>query len=277
MAKTLHDFLDQHRDVVRVVLDDLVGSSPREVGADIFVSPTGQWGTIGGGQLEYLAIDEARRMLRQGQEAVQLDIPLGPDIGQCCGGRVRLVFQRIDDAARSAALQGLAQRAHAEPHIYIFGAGHVGRALASALALLPFRPIVVDSRQEELALLEADVERRLSALPEGDVRQARPGSIFLIVTHDHALDFLLAREALLRGDALYVGMIGSKTKRGTFSNWLRRAFGPDADVMLEDLVCPIGAGGSHDKRPAVIAAMVAAELLILQDMRASISLADHSV
>nr|WP_321444036.1 xanthine dehydrogenase accessory protein XdhC [uncultured Cohaesibacter sp.] len=276
MARTLHDFLDQHREVVRVRLEDLVGSSPREVGAEIFVSSTEQWGTIGGGQLEYLAIDEARRMLRQGRETVQLDIPLGPDIGQCCGGRVRLGFQMLDATMRAAALKGQAEQAQDLPRVYIFGAGHVGRALASALALLPFQPIVIDSRAEELALLEADVEHRLSALPESEVRAARAGSIFLILTHDHALDFLLAREALLRGDALYVGMIGSKTKRGTFSHWLRREFGADADVMLEDFVCPIGAGGSRDKRPSVIAAMVAAELLILQDMRASIMLADHT-
>lgn len=276
MAETLHSFFEQHSDVVQVLLDDLAGSSPREVGATLFVSASAQWGTIGGGQLEYLAIDEARRMLRQGRQRVRLTIPLGPDIGQCCGGRVRLSFLRLDEASRAEALRHEAQEADAAPHVYIFGAGHVGRALASALALLPYQPIVIDSRAEELALLEADVEQRLSALPEGDVRTARPGSIFLILTHDHALDFLLAREALLRGDALYVGMIGSKTKRGTFSNWLRREFGSDADLMLEDFVCPIGAGGSHDKRPAVIAAMVAAELLILQDMRASIAVADHS-
>ena len=81
-----------------------------------------------------------------------------------------------------------------------------------------------------------------------------------MLTHDHALDFLIAREALARGDAAYVGMIGSRTKRVSFERWLRRAEdGAAADTGA--LVCPIGAAGRPDKRPEVIAAFVAAEIM----------------
>ena len=276
-AERLEAFFAAHEDVVRVAIGDLKGSSPREVGATIFVSPSAQWGTIGGGQLEYLAIDEARRMVRQSLDKMRLDVPLGPEIGQCCGGQVSLHFNWLDADQRLVELKRLNRAKQSETAVYIFGAGHVGRALASALSLLPVRPVVIDSRAEELALLEVDVEQRLCALPECEVRSAEPGNVFIILTHDHALDFLLAREALLRGDALYVGMIGSKTKRGTFSNWLKREFGSDADHLLDNFVCPIGAGGSQDKRPAVIAAMVAAELMILQDKLASVVLVDQDV
>ena len=269
MAK-LCAFLEAHQNVIQVRLADLKGSSPREVGASIFVSETGLFGTIGGGQLEYIAIDEARRMLKREELEREMTVPLGPEIGQCCGGVVKLVFNCLDDLARENTLLREERQIQALPHVYIFGAGHVGRALAASLSLLPLRPILVDSRASELALTDIDIEMRCSPLPEADVRTAPAGSAFVILTHDHALDFLLAREALLRGDAHYVGMIGSKTKRGKFKNWLRQDLGEDATILLEDFICPIGAGGANDKRPSVIAAMVAAEIVMVLEARAEI-------
>ena len=123
-------------------------------------------------------------------------------------------------------------------------------------------------------MLEVRVEQACIALPEAELRAAPPGSAFVILTHDHALDFLLVREALLKGDAAYVGMIGSKTKRARFAHWLRQDLEREADPLLEGLTCPIGAGGANDKRPAVIAAMVAAE--IMTAMERPVAAADHS-
>ncbi|MEZ5714807.1 MAG: XdhC family protein [Paracoccaceae bacterium] len=93
---TLAEFLAQPGAVVRVRIAAVAGSSPREVGAEMLVSHTGEYGTIGGGQLEYMALDEARRLLAGGVERAGMDVPLGPEIGQCCGGRVRLDLQRLD-------------------------------------------------------------------------------------------------------------------------------------------------------------------------------------
>ena len=261
----LHALLEKSDAVVRVELADLKGSVPREIGATIYVAKTAIHGTIGGGQLEYMAIDEARRMVRQGQSEQTVTIPLGPEIGQCCGGVVTLHFSLMDQQARFSAIARQAQEIAARPDIYIFGAGHVGRALAATLALLPVRPVLVDSRANELKLVETEVEQRCTPLPEAQVRATKAGSGFVIMTHDHALDFLLAREALLRGDAGYVGMIGSKSKRGTFAHWLKKQPLCGTEISLENLLCPIGAGGSRDKRPAVIAAMVAAELMTVLD------------
>ena len=109
----------------------------------------------------------------------------------------------------------------------------------SALALLPVRTVLVDGRDEELSMASAGVERVLTPLPEEVVRRAPAGSAFAVMTHDHALDFLVAREALARGDAAYVGMIGSRTKLVSFRRWLREA-GP---VDTAGLVCPVGAAG----------------------------------
>jgi xanthine dehydrogenase accessory factor len=245
--------------VALVTVEEARGSTPREAGAWMLVAPRATLGTIGGGQLEYMAIDAARAMLARGAAAETLDIPLGPEIGQCCGGRTLLAVERVG-AETVARVRARAAVEHAAlPAVYVLGAGHVGRALAAALALLPVRPIVVDSRADELAMLPVGIEIRQTPLPEAAVRDAVPGSAFVILTHDHALDFLIAREALARGDAAYVGMIGSKTKLASFRRWLRETEEPAPDTA--PLVCPIGAAGRPDKRPAVIAAFVAAEIM----------------
>lgn len=231
--------------MIKVTVTSAKGSTPRDCGAYMVVTKAGVRGTIGGGQLEYMAIDRARAMLRKGEEQAAMDIPLGPEIGQCCGGRVRLELARIAQEPAPPLY----------PHVLIFGAGHVGRALGRALRLLPLRPIVIDQRAEKIALAP-DLETRLTALPEAELRAAPQGSSYVIVTHDHALDFLLAAEALGRDDAPYVGMIGSATKRAQF-----KRFAKSQGVDPSALICPIGAGYSRDKRPQIIAALTAAELI----------------
>lgn len=231
--------------MILVTIAATKGSTPREAGAWMVVTPDSTRGTIGGGQLEYMAMDEARQMLRQGQGHRRMEIPLGPEIGQCCGGRVTLDLTRVERAPPAPVT----------PDVLIFGAGHTGRALARALALLPLNPILIDQRSGELSLA-GNVTTRLTPLPEAEIRAAAPGSAFVILTHDHALDFLLAAEALTRSDAPYVGMIGSATKRARFHRFAR-----SRNIDPGRLTCPIGAGACHDKRPEIIAALTAAELI----------------
>jgi xanthine dehydrogenase accessory factor len=260
------------------------GSAPREAGAFMLVSPTATLGTIGGGALEYMVIDRARQVLRSGEaagdakavaEAVgrsgargeslhTLDIPLGPEIGQCCGGRVDIAMRRLDPAGAAALIEAAEFEAVFRPHVYLFGAGHVGHALARALALLPLHVHVVDTRPAELAGLPATVEAVAAPMPEAVVRAAPIGSAFVILTHDHALDFLIALEALARVDSPYVGMVGSRTKRAKFAAWFKSEGGDPA--ALERLVLPIGGAsfprGLGDKRPEVIATLAAAEIMV---------------
>lgn len=257
-SQNLQAFLAQQEAVIHVFLTKVAGSSPRERGAEMLVSQAALWGTIGGGQLEYIAIDRARQMLRSGEETALLDVQLGPEINQCCGGRVDVSFSKLDKAAMAKLQARYAEQRKAQPHIYIFGAGHVGRALAEFLQYLPVHTVLIDSRGDELARSSADVKKRQSALPEEDVRSAPSGSAFIIATHDHNLDFLISASALARDDASYVGMIGSKTKRAKFEYWCNTNE-PSLETSL--LVSPIGASKVKDKRPSVIAAFVTAELM----------------
>lgn len=239
--------------MIRVRVARVWGSTPREPGAEMFVSRNALEGTIGGGQLEYLALDRARRMIALDETRAAMTVALGPDIGQCCGGKVELAFDREPAAARAP-----------KPPVLIFGAGHVGRALARALRPLPLAPRLIDTREAELALADPDIPTTLSAIPEAEIRAAPSGAAFVILTHDHALDFLLAAEALQRADAAYVGMIGSRSKRATFVHYAARE-GVDAGA----LICPIAAGYPRDKRPEVIAAFAAAEILARMVERAA--------
>jgi len=255
---TLAQFLAAHSAVIHVRLSGVRGSSPRDTGAQMFVAQDGLHGTIGGGQLEYMAIDKARAMLRAGRVSEEMDVPLGPEIGQCCGGRVAVTLTQMDDAARHAARDEDAVETANRPHVYIFGAGHVGRALARFTQFLPVQSVLIDARPEELALADANVQTRLSVMAEADIRHAPPNSAFVVATHDHALDLLLTSEALNRGDAAYVGLIGSATKRVKFTRF-HKDHSPGGD--MSGLTCPIGATASRDKRPEVIAAFVAAEIM----------------
>ena len=170
-----------------------------------------------------------------------------------------LTFRIGDDAARAALALKLKEKLKALPQVWLFGAGHVGRALADALLLLPLKIFAVETRKNELDLMSAGASHRLVAMPEAVVKDIAPGSAVVILTHDHALDFLIARQALARNDLAYVGMIGSKTKRATFASWARQE-GLTHDAIGR-LIMPIGGKTVSDKRPAVIAAMTAAEIL----------------
>jgi xanthine dehydrogenase accessory factor len=256
----IRDFLRRAQAAILVEVTGAAGSTPRDTDAFMLVSERGTFATIGGGQLEYMAIDHARRALRFNVAAEPMDVPLGPEIGQCCGGRVGLTFTAVTPTIARDLIARSDREMASRPHVYVFGAGHVGDALAMALSLAPLRVILVDTREDELiASTVPRIETCLTAMPEAVVRDAPAGSSFVILTHDHALDFLIAAEALKRPDAAYVGMIGSKTKRATFRNWLSREVGqPD---LFENLICPIGGTAVKDKRPAVIATLAASEIM----------------
>jgi xanthine dehydrogenase accessory factor len=263
-AADLRAFIAANPAAIVAELTAVRGSSPRAAGTFMLISGSGQTGTIGGGALEYMVVDRARQVLRSGEHRDNLDIPLGPEIGQCCGGRVDVSLRRLNAAMTGELIGRLEAEAAALPHIYLFGSGHVGHALAQALAALPLRVHVVDTRPDELTDLPENVTTHAVALPETIVRAAPKGSAYVILTHDHALDFLIAAEALQREDAPYIGMVGSRTKKARFRSWYLSEGYPAE--RLDRLVLPIG-GKAYpdalgDKRPEVIAALAAAEILV---------------
>ena len=164
-----------------------------------------------------------------------------------------------DPAGRRWLLDAcLAPRAH----LTLFGAGHVGAALVRALAELPCHVTWVDEREDMFpATLPGNVAIEVSDAPEALVAQAPPGASFLVMTHNHALDMRLSEAILARADAGWFGLIGSKTKRMQFEHRLQ-ARGCDP-ARVKAMVCPIGLPGIANKAPAVLAASVAAQLLMV--------------
>ena len=258
---SLAAFLARHLDrgVILVTLSAAQGSTPREAGAAMAVSTDATNGTIGGGQLEFHCIDIARAMLTTGEIARELAIPLGPQMGQCCGGQVKMTLKRADVAELALVSARETAQAARRPAVLIFGAGHTGRALAQALAPLPFATTLVDDRDGALGGLPAAITCIRMADPAQAVDEARPGCAFIVLTHSHALDYRLVEAVLARGDAAYLGMIGSATKRARFESGFLRAGG--RKEALARLTCPIGGSDVDDKRPEVIAALTAAELV----------------
>jgi xanthine dehydrogenase accessory factor len=222
------------------------GSTPREAGAKMVVSANGLAGTIGGGNLEYQCEAAARALLAGDAEGPSTrDFPLGPALGQCCGGHLTVLFEVL----RPPKL-----------HVALFGAGHVGKALVKLLADLPCRVSWIDPRPEALpADPPPNVIPVRVAEPARFVSTLSPSTLVLVMTHDHQLDFDIVAEALMCPGLLAVGLIGSATKRARFVGRLARQ-GIDA----ARLICPIGLPGIGSKEPAVVAVSVAAQILLLQ-------------
>jgi len=233
-----------------VTITEADGSTPRNVGTVMLVTSAQEYGTIGGGNLEHAAISAARDCLVSGQKTMQtLDYILGPDVEQCCGGRVKLSLQVITSPTDLPDIK----TPRTSP-VFLFGAGHVGSALAVALAPLPFDLHWYDTRSEKTS-------RRVQAFsdPEKTVSSAPKNALFLIMTHDHRLDFQLVNAVLKRGDFVYLGLIGSKTKKARFLSRLKKEGFSGAE--LARLTCPVGIEGIQGKEPEIIAASVAAQLL----------------
>ncbi|MDM0018314.1 xanthine dehydrogenase accessory protein XdhC [Variovorax saccharolyticus] len=247
---------------VLVRVESTQGSAPREAGTWMAVWADGLTATIGGGQLEFQATDEARGWLAGGPpiEGVRR-YPLGPSLGQCCGGVVFLSYRRID-AGDAKALQA-ELLAHLEP-VGLFGGGHVGAALARLLSTLPFAVRWIDSRDGVFPPdLPAQIETEHSDPVQQAVAQLAPGSRVLIMSFSHAedLDIVIAclKRLRERDDLPYIGLIGSKTKWATFRHRLEaRGF---TAAEMDRVTCPIGVPGITGKEPEVIAVAVAAQLL----------------
>jgi len=293
----LQQSLAAHGRVARVVIAAHDGSSPREVGAAMLVWAEGQSGTVGGGALEYEASARARDLLALGGRGVDR-IPLGPALGQCCGGAVTLwteVYDRLPEAeagviARGpgdmplavkrvlAAARGQGVRpvaglvqgwlvepvAEADRQVWVWGAGHVGRALVAVLAPLPGVAITwIDVGAERFPEV---VPEGVTALPvpapEAAVALAPQGAEHLVLTFSHALDLELCHR-LLRHGFRSCGLIGSATKWARFRSRLAALGHAPSDVG--QIQCPIG-DPALGKHPQAIAVGVAAGFLARKDV-----------
>jgi xanthine dehydrogenase accessory factor len=248
-------------DAVLVSIEATQGSVPREAGTWMMVFAGDVVGTIGGGHLEFQAIEEARRRLHGGPGEPLRQYALGPSLGQCCGGTVRLRFERVGAADIEKLQIRLADRL---APVALFGGGHVGKALVNVLAMLPFEVTWIDSRDE---IFPTEVPPHVRCEHSDPVHAAvgdlAPGSRVLVMSFSHAEDLDVVAACLRRqrefGDLSSIGLIGSKTKWATFRHRLEeRGF---SAAELSQVTCPIGLAGIGGKEPAVIAVSVAAQLL----------------
>jgi xanthine dehydrogenase accessory factor len=286
------------------------GSVPRGSGARIVLQPDGGFfGTIGGGRLEYEAIASARAALAAGRGRAQFrDWPLGPNLGQCCGGMVKTLTETFDasdlpavrrlEAAEQAGAFATASRldndgriarsllppdaaaaqrdasfatmafhekfGEATTPVLLFGAGHVGRAVVLALAPLPFGVRWIDGRADQFPqYIPQNVVTVCTDAADRELATAPRDAMIVVMTHSHALDFDITVAALQQGKFDFIGLIGSETKRARFTS-LARQMGVAAGE-IDRLVCPIGLSEIKGKEPAVIAAALAAQLLMVRE------------
>jgi len=256
-------WLVSNRPAVLVEVSDARGSVPREAGTRMIVAGRHLAGTVGGGHLELKAIERARVLLAAGEvEPAEAHYPLGPALGQCCGGAVTLAYAPLDAAA-------LARWPVDAPrfHLQLYGAGHVGRAIARALAPLNVVVDWIDERDEEFPSEFREhggpwpdhIRKVCVDAIEGEVRSAPPGAFYLVLTHQHDLDLRIAEAILKRDDFGFFGLIGSRTKRQRFIHRFEQRGLPRAAIAR--MTCPIGVPGIEGKEPEVIAAAVVAQLL----------------
>lgn len=337
--RDVEDLVAAHGAVVRVSVVRADGSAPRGPGAAMVVTAGDFSGTVGGGALELEALHSARRMLRERHagpwQRRARDFPLGPALGQCCGGYVELLYEILGET-ELAAIRGLADRVEADALVvrplsaggpmeiarhrkddgehwplavrdavrkmlsgilpsqavrvegwyveplaaertplFVYGAGHVGRAVVKVLADLPFDVYWVDTDANRYPdALPAGVHRLVSTDPAEAVKHAPAGAWHVVMSYSHAIDFNVCQAVLAGGDFGYLGVIASRTKRARFVRGLIKAGLPEAAVSR--LHAPIGLPGLDGKEPAMIAVSVAADLLLrLQEVRETATLSDR--
>lgn len=287
--------------VVRVLVTGTKGSAPRDAGTSMLIWQDGQAGTIGGGALEYQASLQAREMLTGPKRVAHLTQPLGPNLGQCCGGNVTLVLERFDahtlpandslifaravGANASAKVPALLQRrieaARDEPiepiltagwlaetilptptPIWIYGAGHVGAALARTLAPLNGYDItLIDIETARIPkLLPRNVTPLVASNMADLVKHAPDNARHYIMTMDHGFDLEICHQLLGRAFG-FAGLIGSKTKWARFQNRLERLGHTGYEVGR--ITCPIG-DPALGKEPQTIAVGIAHGLLLMR-------------
>ena len=275
--------------VCLVAVCEVKGSAPREAGAVMLVYKNHIDGSIGGGELEFQAIKTARKDIPETTFSRQVrSYPLGPALGQCCGGHVKLMFEWYGPNSQPVLAQLAAQKKGFSLHptsaqdspiiaihpsnemlclpldaqqqlVFLYGAGHVGRAVVQLARHLPCQIYWVDTDDDRFPKDIAEGVIKLTARhPETIARRAPSDGIHLIMTYSHQLDFEIVSAVLGCSNFARCGLIGSETKAARFNKRLRDA-GVNSDAV-EKLTCPIGLPEVAGKKPLQVALSVTAQL-----------------
>ncbi len=238
----------QGKAYVLITIIGVSGSTPRNSGTKMVVSQDEIYDTIGGGHLEYKAIKQAKKLLQENKDCQSIEhFQLGSQLGQCCGGNASLLFECF--AANTV-------------HIAVFGAGHIGQALLPMLAGLPCNVTWVDNRASQFPAncqQYANVTKLVSDDPAGEVATMASNTLYVVMTHNHQLDFEITLAALKREDFHYLGLIASDTKWRRFQQ--RYKHREVKTALVEKMNCPIGLEQVVGKMPMEVAISIAGELI----------------
>ncbi|WP_299102066.1 xanthine dehydrogenase accessory protein XdhC [uncultured Winogradskyella sp.] len=236
----LAEFKQKQIPVALVTVTKCLGSTPCTVGSRlIMTSDKKTYGTIGGGKLEFLAIEEAIVALNENR-IIESTYTLGPEFEQCCGGKVEFIIEPMNQS----------------PELFLFGAGHIGVEIAKLLVDTPFQVNLLDSRDSWLSSLDLDKTIKTHQTSETDFKTFKDvvkwgnNCYVLVLTHNHAIDFDIIAMAL-QNETKFLGLIGSKTKKVRFNNMLINDL--NIEEGMSNVVCPIGLdiGGNTPKEIAI--------------------------
>ena len=247
------EFVAAQPDACLAIIVEALGSTPRNAGAWMLINASQTLGTIGGGHLEQAVIQHARQLTQPDEQGYNL----GTAMNQCCGGWVRVEFwPSVPADADQHRLPSGRDWPQEVPDLAlrVYGAGHVGRALAGQVASLPIELEIVDGREAYL-----DYPWPAGVRAGHQASDAIPDAV-LVMTHSHALDLEIC-QAHLAEPPWFIGLLGSRSKSVKFANQLRR-LGLDPSP----LVCPIG-DKTLGKTPPLVALSILHHLMALHVSR----------
>lgn len=243
----LNDFKTKQEPVALVTVTKCLGSTPCVVSSRMIVTKDKKiYGTIGGGKLEFKAIDEAIEAINE-NKMMTSTYTLGPEFEQCCGGKVEFMIEPMNQS----------------PELFLFGAGHIGVEICHLLSGSPFKVNLIDSRENWFDKIELEVHVTQIPVSITDFKTFReavkwgPNCYVLVLTHDHRIDFEIISMAIPK-QTKFLGLIGSKTKRARFNSMLIKEM--HIEEGMTHVICPIGLDIGGDS-PKEIAISVVAQLL----------------
>ena len=271
ILKKISEAKKYKKEIIKAKLISTEGSVPRDSGTFMLITSKYLFGSIGGGQLEYSIIQIAKKLLNEKKVINNeiINIPLGPSIGQCCGGYAQVKITKYDNGTHS--LKNEKFIINELDNLYIFGAGHVGQELSSKSVDLDFNVHLIDSRNEYLKIQnEKEITPIFAKFPWMLVKNLPKKSYYIVLTHSHDHDFKIINEILNLKTFQFVGLIGSKTKKKRFDNRLVK-LGYN-QYLINKIECPIGLKNITSKKPGEIAISIIARLLEYRSSLSSIQI-----
>ena len=256
--KKLHKNINFNSVLIKAKVMNALGSTPNRIDDFMLIAENDIFGTIGGGTLEFQVINEAKKLLINNNKENRLKVPLGPGIGQCCGGFVEIKLTKHSNFKN--AIKNEIFDEYNKLDLCIFGAGHIGQSLITKTKFLNFNTYLIDSRESFLKQNNLKhINYLLSSKPWEIISHLNEKSVYVVVTHSHDFDFKIVNEILKINNFVYLGLIGSDTKRNKFYKRLEKL--GHKKQLISQLECPIGASIGKSKDPEEISFSILSRII----------------